>query len=153
MLVEDRNSMRLADLLGTEHRKSDAEHGHEITADYLDYLCTYVQVTWECAREPRARYGRYELPKGPWQIHSEASIGKAHMEKMGLTPFRELIRWTDEVLATVIEAYYGGRAECAIRRIPVPGVVRGAPLGVDYATSVRVRGAPLLPPTGSRDSC
>jgi hypothetical protein len=113
---------RLAELLGTEHRKSDAEHGNEITADYLDYLCTDVQVTWECAHELRARYERYELPKGPWQIHSEASIGKAHMEKMGLTPFRELNRWTDEVLATVMEAYYGGRTECAIRRMPVPGV-------------------------------
>jgi hypothetical protein len=113
---------RLAQLLGTEHQKTDAEHGQTITREYLAYLCSDVQVTWECACELQARYARYELPKLASQIHSEASIGKAHLEKMGLRPFRELNDWPDEISAAVMETYYGGRAECSIRRLAVPGV-------------------------------
>jgi hypothetical protein len=113
---------RLAQLLSTEHQKHDADHGEEITPEYLDYLSNDVQVTWECAVELQRRYAAYELPKRPWEIYSEASIGKAHLEKMGLRPFRELNDWPREVIATVMETYYGGRAGCEIRKVPVPGV-------------------------------
>lgn len=128
MLGERPSLKRLAELLGTEHRKIDAEHGEKITAEYLDYLRNDVLVTWECWRALRARYDRYELPVEPWQIYSEASIGKAHMKSMQLTPFRALNDWPDPILATVMETYYGGRTECKIRRMPVPGVY------VDFAS-------------------
>jgi hypothetical protein len=113
---------RLGELLGTEHRKSDADHGLAITPEYLDYLRNDVQVTWECSTELQTRYARYQLPTPPWRIHSEASIGKAHLEKIGVTPFRTLNQWPQEVTATVMETYYGGDTRCAIRRMPVPGV-------------------------------
>jgi predicted nucleic acid-binding Zn ribbon protein len=113
---------RLAELLGTEQRKSEADHGLTITAGYLDYLGDDVQVTWECWQQLHARYERYQLPTPPWRIHSEASIGKAHLDKIGLEPFRGLNDWPDEITATVMETYYGGRTECAIRLMPVPGV-------------------------------
>lgn len=113
---------RLAELLETRHRKSGTDHGETITAAYLDYLCNDVRVTSECAVELQRRFERYQLPKHPWGIYSEATIGKAHMEKMGLRPFRELNSWPSKIIATVMETYYGGRAECAVRKIPVPGV-------------------------------
>lgn len=113
---------RLAQLLDTLDGKTDAEHGQTITPEYLDYLCQDVLVTWQCAIELQHRYARYELPKRPTEIYSEATIGKAHLEKMGLRPFRELNHWPPEIIATVMETYYGGRAECHVRRIPVPGV-------------------------------
>src|SRR5690242_6738788 len=103
---------RLAELLGTEHQKSDGDHGETITPEYLDYLCNDVQVTWECARKLQNRYAGYQLPKVSTQIYSEASIGKAHLEKMQLRPFLELNDWPPEIIATVMETYYGGRAEC-----------------------------------------
>jgi hypothetical protein len=113
---------RLGELLGTEHRKTDAKHGETITPKYLDYLLNDVQVTWECADELQRRYDTYQLPKPPWKIYSEASIGKAHLEKMNLRPFRALNDWPGEITATVMETYYGGRAECHVRRLPLPGV-------------------------------
>jgi hypothetical protein len=119
---------KLAVLLATETRKQDAKHGEILDARYLRYLRTDVQVTWECWQRLNLRYARYQLPAPPWQIHSEAGIGKAHLAKMQLTPFSDLNRWPDEVTAAVMESYYGGRAECAIRRVPVPGVY------VDFAS-------------------
>lgn len=112
----------LARLLTTETQKATASHGEDITPAYLDYLRDDVQVTYECSIELRRRYDTYELPKAAWEIYSEAGIGKAHLEKIGLTPFRDRNEWPDPVLATVMETYHGGRTECMIRRTPVPGV-------------------------------
>jgi hypothetical protein len=120
---------RLAEVLETDTQKSDAEHGQAITPGYLDYAMTDVQVTFECLRKLLERYEHYELPKEPWQIYSQASIGKAHLEKMGLTPPRQRgAGFDDWVTAAIMETYYGGRTECAIRRTAVPGVY------VDFAS-------------------
>ncbi len=64
----------------------------------------------------------FGLPRETWEIYSEAGIGKAHLQKIELTPFCERNDWPDPVLATVMETYYGGRTETMIRRTPVPGV-------------------------------
>jgi hypothetical protein len=119
---------RLGELLRTPHQKSGAEHGRVITPEYLDYLLNDVEVTWECANELQRRYERYQLPKSATDIYSEASIGKAHLEKMGLQPSRELNSWPDAITATVMDTYYGGRAECSVRCVAVPGVY------VDFAS-------------------
>jgi len=89
---------RLAEILKTPTQKGDEDHGEQLTAAYLTYLRTDVQVTWECSIALRERYAAYGLPKRAWQIHSEAGIGKAHLEKIGLTPFRQLNAWPDQVL-------------------------------------------------------
>src|SRR5262249_1658768 len=81
------------------------------------------QVTWECWQKLEERYARYQLPTAPWEIHSEASIGKAHLKKMRLTPFRELNAWPDAVMAAVMESYHGGRTETMIRRTAIPGIL------------------------------
>lgn len=112
----------MARLLGTEHQKSEEAHGEQISDSYLDYARNDVQVTWECWQELKARYERFGLPPPPWKVHSEASIGKAHLNKIELDPFRVLNDWSPHVLAAVMETYYGGRAECSIRRVAMPGV-------------------------------
>ena len=111
---------RLGELLDTEHRKTEADHGQEITPEYLDYLCS--RRAGELGMRGRASAPLRHLPatQAAWEIYSEASIGKAHLEKMGLRPFRELNDWPAEIIATVMETYYGGRAECNVRRTPRP---------------------------------
>lgn len=116
----------LAETLDTEHRKlGDADHGADLTPEYLDYAMQDVRASWECFLKLKERYATYALPREPWQVYSEASIGKAHLEKMRLRPAR---RFPDSVMATIMETYYGGRAECSIRRVPVRGVY------VDFAS-------------------
>jgi hypothetical protein len=113
---------KLAETLGTKTRKQEAEHGGAIDEQYLGYMRADVQVTRECLQGLDRRYERHVLPAPPWQIHSEAGIGKAHLQKMQLTPFAQLNDWPPEILATLMETYHGGRTGCAIRRTPVPGV-------------------------------
>lgn len=113
---------RLAKLLGTATQKGDGEHGEKLTPVYLDYLRDDVKATHECAQSLLERYAAYDVPKGAWEIYSEAGIGKAHLDKTGLTPFRTLNNWPEHVYASVMETYYGGRTEVMIRRQTVPGV-------------------------------
>lgn len=113
----------LAKKLRTETQKGEADHGEELNESYLGYLSDDVRVTWECWVELERRYANYALPTPPWKIHSEAGIGKAHLKKMNLTPFHALSHWPPSKIATVMETYYGGWAGCAIRRLPVPGVL------------------------------
>lgn len=118
---------QLAKTLGTPTQKADERHGQKLTPKYLDYALDDVQVTHECLAKLLERYRRYELPKEPWQIYSEASIGKTHLEKMELTP-PEREQFPHWLTAATMETYYGGRAECAIRRVFTPGVY------VDFAS-------------------
>ncbi len=70
------------------------------------------------------RYASYQLDTPLHRIYSEASIGKAHLRQMGLQPWRNV--QTDvpnSLLATIMETYYGGRTECHIRRVAMPGVL------------------------------
>ena len=113
---------RLGELLDTETQKAEGHHGQELDAEYLSYLRSDVHVTYECCVALRARYDAYNLPKQAWEIYSEAGIGKAHLQKIGLAPFRSLNHWPDPIYATVLETYHGGRTESAIRRTAVPGV-------------------------------
>ena len=54
----------------------------------------------------------------------QASIGKAHLQAMGIRPWRECQEGVpDWLIASILESYYGGRAECGIRMVPVPGVL------------------------------
>jgi hypothetical protein len=59
----------------------------------------------------------------PTQAYSAASIGRAWLKAMGIRPI--LQRQTDFpkiALGAAMGAYYGGRTECRIRRVPVPVV-------------------------------
>ena len=108
----------LADLLETEHRKLDGDHGQELDDEYLMYLRGDVQVTWECFDVLRERYEGYQLTQtSVFRILSEASVGKACLKEMGVRPWRECSgQMTPGQLGVVMSTYYGGRSEVHIRR-------------------------------------
>lgn len=108
----------LADLLQTPHRKSAGDHGETLTDEYLDYLLNDVQVTWECFEVLASRYEGFGLRDTPvTRILSEASIGKACLRQMGITPWREQqSEIPPTLLGTIMSSYYGGRSEVHVRR-------------------------------------
>jgi len=113
------NLASLATLLQTEHRKMDAgEHGEVLKTHYLDYAMNDTQVTWECHVALLARYAEHGLTgTPPHRIYSEASLGKAYLNEMAITPWiKSQPDFPAELLGTVMNTYYGGRAEIRIRR-------------------------------------
>jgi hypothetical protein len=111
----------LAQMLATAHQKLDTdEHGATLSPVYLDYARQDVTVTWELYQALRDLYGRHGLDTPLWKIYSEASIGKAYLSQMGITPLRE--RHPDfpkDVLGYGMAALYGARVECAVRLQPI----------------------------------
>jgi hypothetical protein len=108
---------------GVRRGKLTVERHGIITPDYIDYNRADVRATTELAERALAEFFRHPIELQPTKAYSPASIGKAYLRAFGITPI--LHRQQDfprEVLGYAMEAYYGGRAECRIRKIAVPVV-------------------------------
>ena len=108
---------------GVEHPKTEAaEHGR-VTPEYVDYNRRDVQATAELYGKLIEDLRTHPISLQPSRAYSPASLGKAYLQAMGIRPLLE--RQPDfpkEVLGWAMTAYYGGRAECRIRRTPMPVV-------------------------------
>jgi len=108
---------------GVVNGKQDAgAHGH-IDEAYVDYNRRDVEATGDLFGKLLAEHRRHPIRLSPTKAYSPASVGKAYLRAMGVRP--RLDRQPDfppEVLGQGMVAYYGGRAECRIRRTPVPVV-------------------------------
>jgi hypothetical protein len=96
------------------------EHGH-ITPEYVDYNRQDVRATGALFEKLIAAHRRHPIALPPTKAYSPASIAKAYLRAMGIVP--PLERQPDfprELLGAAMVAFYGGRAECRIRRTPVP---------------------------------
>ena len=110
------------DTFNVPYTKRDVDHGL-ITTDYITYCREDVQATAQLYTASMREYVRHPIELPPTKAYSPASIGKAYLRRMGVRP--PLERNPDfprEVLGHAMAAYYGGRAECRIRRVPVPVV-------------------------------
>jgi len=102
--------------LQTEHRKEPSdEHGGPLTPEYVAYAVNDVDATWDCFQVLAARYDSYRLSRPITQVTSEASIGKASLEDIGIKPWRTVQPdFSPETIGQIMSTYFGGRAE--IRR-------------------------------------
>ena len=107
----------LATYVKTPTQKHETDEHGSLSAKYLDYARADVQVTWECFAELSRRYDEHGLSKGIDRILSEATIGKAYLQEMGIKPFLGCDPTFDRKrFGKMLCAYYGGRAEIRNRR-------------------------------------
>ena len=98
------------------------EHGR-VTPEYIDYNRQDVKATVGLYEKLIAEYRAHPIALQPSRAYSPASIGKAYLRSMRISaPLARQPDFPAEVLGWSMTAYYGGRAECRIRRIPVPVV-------------------------------
>ena len=106
-----------------EHAKQSVEQHGTITPDYIDYCRRDVLATWELYCKAREEYERHQIRLPPTKAWSPASVGKAYLDAMGIRPIlQRQPNFSPDTLGKAMVAYYGGRAECRIRRSPVPVV-------------------------------
>jgi len=108
---------------GCAERKMKIEQHGVVNSDAIDYNRQDVRSTLVLFEALRAEFSRHDLHLLPSRAYSPASIAKAYLGEMRLTP--PLEKWRDvspEVLGIAMTAYYGGRSECRIRRLAVPVV-------------------------------
>lgn len=101
--------------------KAHTESHGRINADYIAYARQDVKASGFLLEALRADFDRHPIDLDPCKAYSPASLAKAYYRAMGITPRRRAQPdFPPEILGYAMSAYYGGRAECAIRRTPVP---------------------------------
>ena len=117
-------SLRSAcDLFETDIKKApDPTHG-TINPEYIEYARQDVRATWALYCKLREEYELHPIKLAVTIAYSAASIVKAYPEAMGIKPpLTKNPDFPNDVLGAAMVSYYGGRAECRIRRHPVPVV-------------------------------
>ncbi len=113
----------LAKTLKTQHEKSRTKEHGKITPEYIAYARNDALVTAEVLEKLRIEFDTHPIGLLPERARSSASIAKAYWRKMGISP--PLTRSPTigpEVHGIGAAAYYGGRTECGVRKVPVPVV-------------------------------
>ena len=68
-------------------------------------------------------YDRFDVDLQETQAYSPASLGKAHLRKMGIAPILERQpQFPKQYLGYAEAAFFGGRTSAHIRKVPVPVV-------------------------------
>jgi hypothetical protein len=105
-----------------EGKADPGDHG-TITPEYVAYARQDVRATQALLERLRAEFDRHPIDLPPDRALSPASLAKSYLRAMGVCPVLE--RQPDfprDVLGAAASAYFGGRAECRIRLVPVPVV-------------------------------
>jgi hypothetical protein len=102
---------------GVPYTKRSVVHG-VITDDYATYCREDVEATARLYRAALAEYRRHPIDLQVTKAYSPASIGKAYLRAMGIRPILERQPDFDpHVLGWGMCAFFGGRAECRIRKV------------------------------------
>jgi hypothetical protein len=123
-LTDQGHSLKsLAKAFGLPITKRKTERHGTITPEYIDYGRQDVAVSWQLLESMLDEWGHHPIRVAPMRALSPAALGKGYLRAMGITP--PLIKWdhlTALDLAPWMNSYCGGRAECRVRRTPVPVV-------------------------------
>ncbi|MGO8872375.1 MAG: hypothetical protein ACLQPH_13425 [Acidimicrobiales bacterium] len=101
--------------------KSDPGGHGTITEDYVEYCRQDVAATAALYEALIAELDRHPVGLDAAKAYSPASLSKAYLGVMGITPLLERHpEFPREALGFAMASFFGGRAECRIRRVPVP---------------------------------
>ena len=108
---------------GSQPQKMEHEPTGRVTEQEITYARQDVRATLGLLNALKHEYGLHPIALQPDKAYSPASIGKAYLRAMGIVePMRKFKDIPAKVHGIAMAAYYGGRAECRIRRWPVPVV-------------------------------
>ena len=120
------NSYSLASAIkafGSQPEKMEHEPSGHITEEEITYARQDVYATLGLLNALKREYCLHPIALPPDKAYSPASIGKSYLRAMGIVePMRKFKDIPPEIHGIAMAAYYGGRAECRIRRWPVPVV-------------------------------
>ena len=101
--------------------KIQAEEHGVITPEYIAYNRHDVAATASLFERVMTEFERHPVELEPEHAYSQASIGKAYLDALGVIPPRT--KWPDfpkELLGKWSAAYVAGRSEMRVRHIPLP---------------------------------
>jgi len=108
---------------GSKFRKKKHDPTGKVSDTEIDYARQDVRATLGLLNALKREYELHPIHLPPYRAYSPASIGKAYLRAMGIEePFTKFKNIRPRIHGIAMSAYFGGRAECHIRRWPVPVV-------------------------------
>jgi len=89
----------------------------------IKYCREDVAATARLLNAARTEFDRHPIGLDPDQAYSPASIAKAYLDTMNIAHPKEHFKVANKAHGIAMQGYYGGRAECRIRKTPVPVVL------------------------------
>jgi len=103
--------------------KLDHKPTGKVTPEEIDYCRQDARATASLLNAMKLEFDQHPIGLRPDRAYSPASIAKAYLDVMGIIHPKEKFKVGDKKLGIAMQAYYGGRAECRIRRKSVPVVL------------------------------
>jgi hypothetical protein len=108
---------------GSQPEKMEHEPTGHTTEHEITYARQDVRATLGLLNALKHEFELHPIALPPDRAYSPASIGKAYLLAMGIVePMPKFKDLPPKIHGIAMAAYYGGRAECRIRRWPVPVV-------------------------------
>ena len=95
----------------------------EVTPKEISYCREDVAATGRLLDAAKQEFDRHPIKLRPDQAYSPASIAKAYLDTMKIFRPKEHFSVANKIHGISMQAYYGGRAECRIRKTPVPVIL------------------------------
>ena len=100
--------------------KKDYKPSGEISSEEIEYCREDVAATHRALNAMMTEFNRNPIDLHPDKAYSPASIAKVYLKEMGIKQPKQKFKVSNKTLGIAMQSYYGGRAECRIRRTPVP---------------------------------
>jgi hypothetical protein len=92
----------------------------EGSSEEIEYCRGDVAASHRLLNAMMEEFNRNPVDLHPDKAYSPASIAKAYLNEMRIKKPKQHFRAPNKVLGIAMQSYYGGRAECRIRKTPVP---------------------------------
>lgn len=91
-----------------------------VTKPAIDRLLRDVTAELELLNRLKQEFERHPIDLPPDRCYSPATLAKSYLSGMGIKPPQEKFKIPDRINGIAAQASAGGRAECMIRRTPIP---------------------------------
>jgi hypothetical protein len=95
----------------------------KVTPNEIAYCREDVAATGRLLNAVKAEFDQHPIRLQPDQAYSPASIAKAYLDSMKILHPKQQFKVANRIHGIAMQAYYGGRAECRIRKTPVPVIL------------------------------
>jgi hypothetical protein len=91
-----------------------------VTRPAIERLLRDVSAELELLNRLGQEFEKHPVDLLPERCYSPATLAKAYFSAMGIKPPQEKFKISDRINGIAMQAFVAGRAECMIRRTPVP---------------------------------
>lgn len=106
--------------LRTLHQKIDHTPTGKVTLEEIEYARNDVPCTVDVLNAAKQEFDLHPIAPGPDRMFSPASVAKSYLEKLNILHPSEKVGDANKAYGIFMQSYFGGRAECRIRKWEVP---------------------------------